>query len=141
MMDIDNLVRRLREWGCRNSLGDLAADAIEQLNAEREELRQRCAEAYQLAGVVGAPLRFLDALGDAANGEIGKRFVGDLLPVAAEECDEIAKLRRELEEARKDAIGYRKAVLDLSVRGYGVMRPKWLIATIQRALDAVRQKG
>jgi chromosome segregation ATPase len=60
---------------------------------------------------------------------------------AGELENENRRLRAELEEALKDAERYRKAVLDLARRGHGVMRPKWLIATIQRALDAVRQKG
>ena len=56
---------------------------------ERAKYQQVCAAAYQLAGTVGAPVRFLDALGDAANGEIGKRTDPEkLLPVDLTECDE-----------------------------------------------------
>lgn len=60
----------------------------EALEARIGKYQQVCAAAYQLAGMVGAPLRFLDALGDAANGEIGERTDPDkLLPVDLTECD------------------------------------------------------
>jgi hypothetical protein len=32
-----NLIKRLREWGCGNSLGDLAADRIEELERQLAE--------------------------------------------------------------------------------------------------------
>ncbi|MCM2546150.1 hypothetical protein ACVCII_04260 [Burkholderia glumae] len=59
------------------------ADAIDRYQAV-------CAAAYQLAGVVGAPLRFLDALSDAANGEpMSADEALNLLPVGLNEIDEV----------------------------------------------------
>jgi hypothetical protein len=61
-----------------------AKDAeITRLTAERDNLRSVCAEAYQLAGAVGAPARVLDRLIAAAQGtDIGESF----LPVSPDEC-------------------------------------------------------
>lgn len=50
-----------------------------------ERYQKICAAAYQLAGLVDAPLRFLDALSDAANGEPMENGI-DLLPVTIDEC-------------------------------------------------------
>jgi hypothetical protein len=51
-------------------------------------MQRVCAAAYQLAGVVGAPTRFLDALGDSANGEPGARTAIDsLLPIRPGEIE------------------------------------------------------
>jgi hypothetical protein len=71
-----------------------------ELLAVLDRYAQLCAAAYQLAGLVGAPVRFLDALGDGASGELGKRFSDwdNLLPVDYAECDEIAE--RDAEIAR-----------------------------------------
>src|SRR5438045_357795 len=41
---------------------------IDRLQAQLEELRRICGEAYQLAGTVGAPPHVLDILSDAAEG-------------------------------------------------------------------------
>lgn len=41
---------------------------IEALEAERDKLRELCRCAYQMAGSHDAPVAWLDALGDAANG-------------------------------------------------------------------------
>ena len=52
------------------------------LRAERERYQALCAAAYQLAGAMNAPVRFLDALSDGANGEIeARQKTEDLLPV------------------------------------------------------------
>lgn len=67
---------------------DVLRARLEEQQREIEALRGVCASAYQLAGIVGAPVRFLDVLGDAANGEIGKRSDPEkLLPVRLDECD------------------------------------------------------
>ena len=50
-------------------------------------LEQVCAEAYQLAGAVGAPERALDNLGAAAEGKPIPHAT--FLPVSAADCDEI----------------------------------------------------
>lgn len=58
------------------------ARKIMEAMSDIEQYQQLCAAAYQMAGVVGAPVRFLDALSDASNGEIGLRQdVEGLLPV------------------------------------------------------------
>jgi hypothetical protein len=53
----------------------------------------------------------------------------DLLRVSRE-------LELELAEVLKDAERYRKAVIDLSERGWGVKRPKWLIKIIDAAVSS-----
>jgi hypothetical protein len=61
---------------------------VESLAVENDALKGVCASAYQMAGVAGAPERFLDALSDAANGEVGARAeTQTLLPVGIEEFD------------------------------------------------------
>lgn len=56
------------------------------LRAERERYQALCAAAYQLAGAMNAPVRFIDALSDGANGEIeARQKAEDLLPLTAEE--------------------------------------------------------
>ncbi|USS44662.1 hypothetical protein NFI99_23840 [Burkholderia glumae] len=63
-----------------------------------------CAAAYQLAGVVGAPLRFLDALSDAANGEpMSADEALNLLPVGLNEIDEVNRSAAAPAEAREPA--------------------------------------
>ena len=52
-------------------------------------LEQVCAEAYQLAGAVGAPEKALDNLAAAAGGEPIPHAT--FLPVSAEDCDEFAR--------------------------------------------------
>ncbi|MGS1060579.1 hypothetical protein [Burkholderia glumae] len=61
-----------------------------------------CAAAYQLAGVVGAPLRFLDALSDAANGEpMSADEALNLLPVGLNEIDEVNRSASAPADARE----------------------------------------
>jgi chromosome segregation ATPase len=72
---------------------------IRQEQAERiDELEQLVATAYQLAGLVGAPLRFLDAYA------LGKRdrppeegYINALLPVNLDELDEFKALQSRLD--------------------------------------------
>ncbi|CAG9205423.1 hypothetical protein BGLA2_1720046 [Burkholderia gladioli] len=61
-----------------------------------------CSAAYQLAGVVGAPLRFLDALSDAANGEpMSADEALNLLPVGLDEIDEVNRSAAAPAESRE----------------------------------------
>ncbi|USS45109.1 hypothetical protein NFI99_26325 [Burkholderia glumae] len=61
-----------------------------------------CAAAYQLAGVVGAPMRFLDALSDAANGEpMSADEALNLLPVGLNEIDEVNRSASAPADARE----------------------------------------
>ncbi|KVC81405.1 hypothetical protein [Burkholderia ubonensis] len=56
------------------------------LRAERERYQALCAAAYQLAGQMNAPVRWLDAFSDAANGEIeARQRTEDLTPVLERE--------------------------------------------------------
>ena len=52
-------------------------------------LEQVCAEAYQLAGAVGAPEKALDNLAAAADGRPVPHAT--FLPVSAADCDEFAR--------------------------------------------------
>jgi hypothetical protein len=80
------------------------------LRAERERYQALCAAAYQLAGTVNAPVRFLDALADGANGEIEARQKTDgLLPVDPQETGCFpAWSDAEVEGWKRDALRYRR---------------------------------
>ena len=69
------------------------------LRARIAHLEEVCAAVYQFAGEVGAPVRLLDMLWAEADGKTTD--LDGLLPVLAEECDEIAALRRQLEDVRR----------------------------------------
>lgn len=74
-----------------------ATQAAQKLVAKVDALQAVCAAAYQLAGAVGAPVRFLDALADAASDELEARVrTEDLLPVGPLDCDEVAVPRRDV---------------------------------------------
>jgi hypothetical protein len=59
---------------------------------EIERLRSVCAEAYQFAGEVGAPVRVLDNLWAAAQGEPLPHET--VLPVSVDECDPLTRRAR-----------------------------------------------
>ncbi|HDR9497066.1 TPA: hypothetical protein QDC06_000253 [Burkholderia cepacia] len=82
------------------------------LRAERERYQALCAAAYQLAGTVNAPVRFLDALADGANGEIeARQKTEDLLPIDPQETGAFpAWSDAEVEGWKRDAERYRWAV-------------------------------
>jgi hypothetical protein len=58
-------------------------------------LRNVCAQAYQLAGCVGAPERVLEILSAAADGR-PLPHGGEFLPITAEDCDAVHELRSRL---------------------------------------------
>jgi hypothetical protein len=62
-------------------------------------LERVCAEIYQFAGAVGAPVRVLDLLHAAAQGE--PLPDASILPIAAEECDAVAELQTRLDRVRQ----------------------------------------
>ena len=64
-----------------------------------EELESVVAQAYQLAGAIGAPVRVLDVLSAAVKGRPlpSETF----LPIAAEECDEVARRQRVIDQVRE----------------------------------------
>lgn len=61
--------------------------ALEAEQARVENYKGLCAAAYQMAGAANAPVRFLDALSDAAEGMCMEDAVEHLLPVQADEFD------------------------------------------------------
>ena len=63
-----------------------------QLEQRIADLQHVCAEAYQLAGAVGAPEKALDNLAAAANGDPIPHAT--FLPVSATDCDELADAER-----------------------------------------------
>ena len=74
------------------------ASELDILRARVASLEGLCAEVYQLAGTVGAPVRFLDALAAAA---AGKRLPkAELLPVLETECDAVREREDRLAQAR-----------------------------------------
>lgn len=81
---VEMIHRHINAENTRTSAEELSIAVLK----DRAAYQAVCAAAYQLAGTVGAPVRFLDALGDAANGCIGERVnPDDLLPVNITECD------------------------------------------------------
>lgn len=87
----------------------LEAEEAEGLRVEAEELRDEidryqhlCAAAYQMAGTVDAPLRFLDALSDGANGDVWEADkLEELLPVGMDEFD-FEALIKERDELKRE---------------------------------------
>jgi len=75
---------------------------LARLRGRLDDLERVCAEAYQFAGAVGAPVRVLDTLQAAAQGRPIPR--ASFLPVAAEECDAVAQRQAALERVR-EAVG------------------------------------
>ena len=65
---------------------------IQDLEQRISVLERDCAEAYQLAGAVGAPEKALDNLAAAAAGEPIPHST--FLPVSAADCDELARSDR-----------------------------------------------
>jgi hypothetical protein len=80
------------------------ASELDTLRARVEALEGLCADVYQLAGTVGAPVRFLDALAAAA---AGKRLPkAELLPVLETECEAVNQ--------REDLLAQARSVLGVS---------------------------
>lgn len=75
--------------------GQVASDIPERdaLQARVARLEQICAAAYQMAGVVGAPVRFLDALALHDDADVEA-----LLPIRLEECDEFRRIQEGRDE-------------------------------------------
>ena len=74
------------------------ASEIDTLRARVGALEGLCADAYQLAGTVGAPVRFLNALAAAAAGKRLPKI--ELLPVLETECDAVRQREDRLAQAR-----------------------------------------
>ena len=94
VLDPDALLADVRALATVTIADSPALDKLRVKSAEIEELRDVCAEAYQLAGVIGAPLAALDNLSSAAHGTplLHETF----LPARAEDCTEIAALKAEI---------------------------------------------
>jgi hypothetical protein len=104
------------------------------LQAENDRLQYICASAYQLAGLVAAPERFLDALSNPCDATQEK--IEALIPVAEEEIGAVAEsqaLRALLKEARDGLEFFRTWGESLnSVLGYYPPAKSW-----QPTLDAI----
>jgi hypothetical protein len=74
-------------------------DNLAALQARLEALETLCGAAYQLAGTVGAPERWLDALAAGANGDPIPE--GELLPISADDCTAVAELHARLDQVRR----------------------------------------
>ena len=89
---------------------------------EIERYQALCSAAYQLAGLMNAPVRFLDALSDGANGGLEARAkTADLLPVLPTEVGTF--LSDEGEDFRDDAERYRW-IRDLKHTGFNLDGPE-----------------
>lgn len=66
--------------------GSAEADAeLDRLNVQSDKLQMICASAYQMAGLVGAPVRFLDALANPCGATQDQ--IDALLPIREEEVN------------------------------------------------------
>lgn len=93
-MDIERIKIALKHDTCEASEACQSCKGLrDEALAAIDHLQQICAAAYQLAGTVGAPVRFLDAL--ALHDDV---YVDALLPVSMHECDEIAALQARVDE-------------------------------------------
>ncbi|GAP67366.1 fructose-2,6-bisphosphatase [Mizugakiibacter sediminis] len=90
------------EWATVRAELERQAAEIAELRKERRKLRKVCAAAYQAAGAYSLPVRFLDALFDAAQGDIEARQKTDaLLPCETPDFVlERDELRAEIAELR-----------------------------------------
>ncbi len=80
-------------------MNTMTQESTAQLQARIEVLEGILAEAYQLAGAIGAPRRVLDNLAAAVDGEPLPH--GTFLPIQAEECSEVADRDRRLERVKQ----------------------------------------
>jgi hypothetical protein len=71
-----------------DSGGWVSAFDYDALASKLEQYKDLCAAMYQMAGLVGAPERFLDALHDAASGQIMENPIETLLPTTIEEYED-----------------------------------------------------
>lgn len=98
--DVAQLQQDLRRYENGRAVLTILVDALKlrllQAADEIEQLRALLACAYQLAGVVGAPVRFLDAFSNL------KGTIEELLPVTLAECEEFQDLTKERDELQKE---------------------------------------
>jgi hypothetical protein len=91
---IEDLIDRLRTY-------TQPVSTARRLQAENDRLQDICASAYQLAGLVAAPVRFLDALSRPL--DTTPKQIDALIPVGEDEIGAVAEsqaLRTLLTEAR-----------------------------------------
>ena len=72
---------------------------IAHLRSRIADLESLAGTVYQLAGAVGAPEAWLDALWAASQGEAFS--IDRLLPVTAEDCVAVADIHRQIEDVRR----------------------------------------
>jgi hypothetical protein len=73
-------------------------ETLDALRRRIEDLERVCAEAYQLAGVVGAPVCVLDNLAAAADGLPIPH--ASFLPITADDCEAVRERPVNLRDAR-----------------------------------------
>ena len=101
---------------------------IAQLQARVDLLECTCAQAYQMAGVVGAPEAALDNLSDAAQGK-PLRHPDGFLPLVYEDFEMYREGQAELQECRERLEVWRKlrdypcSLQDLDAEIYEELRP------------------
>lgn len=105
------------------------ASELDVARARIAALEALCADAYQLAGTVGAPVRFLDALSAAAAGKPLPQV--SLLPVYDTECSAVVQRESVLESARQL----------FSVGAAAVLGRKGGTVTSQAKVSAARANG
>jgi hypothetical protein len=119
---------------------------VRRLQANEDRYQALCAVAYQLAGTMNAPVRFLDAFSDASCGELEARAkTDDLLPVRSDEVGSF--LSDEGQEYREDAERYRWATslednaetLYSAVMSCGPKAVKEINIEIDAAIDAAKE--
>lgn len=104
-MEVNEALKRLREKfdpksEIRVDIAFLIREEFECLAGEIDRLRTVCAEAYQVCGAAGAPVRVLDNLSDAASGHSLRHET--MLPVL---MGEFTLERDALEQAAKACDG------------------------------------
>ena len=127
--------------GCGYSPGQTRLEWVSTEWVPAKDIEWLCAQACQALGVVGAPQRVLDALGDGTGGTIGERFKGDtFLPVHLEEFAEVRPLMETAAEHQrlKDAAA---ELLPILFREWscGNLRGAHWRNTINALADVLRQ--
>ncbi|SAL26207.1 hypothetical protein AWB73_01997 [Caballeronia turbans] len=138
-----SMVKRLMvQHGLANPAPD---DALNKLTAEMHRLRGEiekyqgvCAAAYQFVGAVDGPVRFLDALSNAANGEPASTEESlALLPVSAPDDAKDAARYRWLKD-QKDEFD---KMAGASCYGTKLSNRLWQEEDWDAAIDRARQSG
>lgn len=117
----DGIACRDKTIEMQGSVIDVQDEEIKALKKQIDDYQGICSAVYQMAGVANAPVRFLDALSDAANGEIGLRAPTErLLPVLETEFEVVT----EIEDLKHDLKSYMKAATEMAEDMHGDPSPE-----------------